>query len=47
MKPIDSFKMAGAVGMENALNESTVKLEGRWKIVHNPDMPIGPVPAGG
>ena len=47
LKPIDSFKMAGVVGMGNALHESIVKLEGRWKIVHNPDMPIGPVPARG
>ena len=33
--------------MENALHESIVKLEGRWKIIHDPDMSIGPVPARG
>jgi hypothetical protein len=47
LKPIDSFRMAGAVGMENALHESTVKLEARWKIIHNPDTSIGAVPARG
>jgi hypothetical protein len=47
MKPIDSFRLVGVVGMDHALQESTVKLEGRWKIVHDPDTTIGPVPARG
>jgi hypothetical protein len=47
LRPIDSFRMSGAVGMPNALHESTVKLGARWKIVHNPDTPVGPVPARG
>jgi hypothetical protein len=47
LKPIDSFTLVGAVGMDHALHESTVKLEGRWKIIHYPDTTIGPVPARG
>ena len=47
LKPIDSFKLAGVVGMDHALHESTVKLEGRWKIVHNPYTSVGPIPARG
>jgi hypothetical protein len=47
LKPIDSFTMAGIVGMESALHESTVKLEARWKVIHDPDLPVGPVPALG
>jgi len=47
LKPIDSFKLVGAVGMDHALHESTVKLEGRWKIVHDPYTSVGPVPARG
>jgi len=47
LKPMDSFKLAGAVGMDHAPHESSVKLEGRWKIVHDPYASIGPVPARG
>ena len=47
LKPIDSFKLVGVVGMDHALHESTVKLEGRWKIVHDPYTSVGPVPARG
>ena len=47
LKPIDSFRLVGVVGMDHALHESTVKLEGRWKIVHNPYTSVGPVPARG
>jgi hypothetical protein len=47
LKPIDSFKLNGAVGMDSALQESFVKLAGRWNITHNPYTSIGPVPARG
>ena len=47
LKPIDSFKLAGVVGMDHALHESTVKLEGRWKIIHDPYASVGSVPARG
>jgi hypothetical protein len=47
LKPIDSFKLVGVVGMDHALHESTVKLEGRWRIVHYPYTSVGPVPARG
>jgi hypothetical protein len=33
--------------MNHALHESTVKLEGRWKIIHNPYTSVGAVPARG
>jgi hypothetical protein len=46
-KPIDSFKLVGAVGMDHALHESSAKLEGRWKIIHDPYASIGPLPARG
>jgi hypothetical protein len=47
LKPIDSFRLAGVVGMGHALHESTVKLEGRWKIIHDPYASVGPLPARG
>lgn len=47
LKPIDSFTMRGVVGMESALHESTAKLDARWNVIHNPDLPVGPVPARG
>ena len=48
LRPIDSFKIAGGVGMIAGIHESQAKLEGRWRISHDPDRPgIGPVPARG
>lgn len=47
LKPTDSFKLVGVVGMDHALHESTVKLAGRWKIIHDPYASVGPVPARG
>jgi hypothetical protein len=48
LRPKDSFRVAGAVGMVDGILESQAKLEGRWNIIHNPDLPpIGPVPARG
>jgi hypothetical protein len=47
-KPIDSFTIAGAVGMVAAIHEAQAKLEGRWEIVHDPDQPgVGPLHAHG
>jgi hypothetical protein len=47
-KPIDSFRIAGAVGMLVAIHEAQAKLEGRWQIVHDPDQDIiGPIHAHG
>jgi hypothetical protein len=46
--PKDSFRVHGAVGMVNALQESQVKLEARWNILHDPDsLGVGLVPAIG
>lgn len=48
LRPKDSFRVSGAVGMVNGILESQAKLEGRWNIIHDPDLPsIGPVPARG
>ncbi|HEV2380549.1 MAG TPA: hypothetical protein VG206_12235 [Terriglobia bacterium] len=48
LKPKDSFRLSGVVGMVEAIQESRAKLLGRWNIVHDPDRPpIGPVPARG
>ena len=48
LKPKDSFRLVGVVGMVNAVHESIAKLHGRWKIVHDPDREaIGLVPARG
>jgi hypothetical protein len=48
LRPIDSFKMAGGVGMIAGIHESQAKLEGRWQIIHDRDRPsIGPAPARG
>jgi hypothetical protein len=47
LKPLKSFRIYGAVGMESALQESQTKLNGRWGIVHDPYSTIGPVPATG
>ncbi len=48
LKPVDRFVIAGAVGMESALEESQVKLEARWQIIHDPDyLGVGFVPAHG
>lgn len=47
-KPIDSFRIAGAVGMLSAIHEAQAKLEGRWQIIHDPDQPlIGAIHAHG
>jgi hypothetical protein len=48
LKPKDSFKVSGAVGMVSGIHESQAKLQARWNIAHDPDSPpIGPVPARG
>ena len=48
LRPIDSFKIAGGVGMIAGIHESQAKLEGRWRISQDPDRPgTGPVPARG
>jgi hypothetical protein len=47
LKPKDSFKLAGVVGMVEAIHESQAKLLGRWRIVHDPDRFVGPVPDRG
>lgn len=47
LKPKDSFKVTGAVGMLSGIHDSEAKLYARWDIVHNPDSCIGPVPARG
>jgi hypothetical protein len=48
LKPKDSFKILGAVGMLEAIEKSQVILDRRWHIVHDPDkLSIGPIPARG
>ena len=48
LKPIDSFRIAGGVGMVSGIHESRTKLKARWQITHDPDRPsIGMVPARG
>jgi hypothetical protein len=47
LKPKDSFRLVGVVGMVSAFHEAEAKLLGRWKIVHNLDGLIGAVPARG
>lgn len=48
LKPTDSFRVIGGVGMIAGIHESQAKLEGRWQIIHDPDRPaIGIVPARG
>jgi hypothetical protein len=48
LKPKDSFRVSGAVGMVNGIHESQAKLQARWKIAHDPDsFSVGPVPARG
>jgi len=47
LKPKDSFRLVGVVGMVSAFHEAEAKLLGRWKIVHNLDDLIGVVPARG
>jgi hypothetical protein len=48
LRPVDSFKVQGAVGMLNGVHESQAKLLARWHIVHDPDrFGVGPVPARG
>jgi hypothetical protein len=48
LKPTDSFKVLGGVGMVDSVHESRAKLAARWQIVHDPDrQPIGPIPARG
>jgi hypothetical protein len=37
LKPKDSFRVPGAVGMVNGIHDSQAKLKGRWNITHNPD----------
>lgn len=48
LKPKDSFRMHGVVGMVEGIRESQAKLFARWQIVHDPDSAfIGAVPARG
>jgi hypothetical protein len=48
LKPKDSFRVHGAVGMVEGIRDSQAKLLARWQIVHDPDgLFIGPVPARG
>jgi hypothetical protein len=48
LKPKDSFRVVGAVGMVDGIYESQAKLLSRWEIVHDPDGSfIGGVPARG
>jgi hypothetical protein len=48
LKPKDSFKVQGAVGMVEGIHDSRAKLRKRWHIIHDPDScGIGPVPALG
>lgn len=47
LKPKDSFRLVGVVGMVSAFHEAEAKLLGRWNIVHNLDDLIGAVPARG
>jgi hypothetical protein len=48
LKPKDSFRVHGAVGMIAGVYESQAKLLSRWDIVHDPDGPfVGGVPARG
>lgn len=48
LKPKDSFRVHGAVGMVDGIYESQAKLYSRWQIVHDPDGAfIGAVPARG
>ena len=37
LKPEDSFRISGAVGMVDGIHESEAKLQARWKIAHDPD----------
>jgi len=39
-KPIDSFRITGAVGMIVAIHEAQAKLEGRRQIIHDADQQI-------
>lgn len=48
LRPKDSFRLSGVVGMVRALSESQAKLKGRWGILHRPDRGlIGLIPARG
>jgi hypothetical protein len=47
LKPKDSFRLVGVVGMVSAFHEAEAKLHGRWDIVHDLDHLIGTVPARG
>lgn len=48
LKPLDSFRVTGAVGMVDGIYKSQSILQGRWGIAHNPDVPgVGPIPARG
>lgn len=48
LRPKDTFRVPGAVGMVSGIHDSQTKLEARWNIIHDPDAPgIGPVPARG
>ena len=48
LRPKDSFRVHGAVGMVEGIRESQAKLHARWQIVHDPDGAfIGPGPARG
>jgi hypothetical protein len=47
LKPEDSFRLVGVVGMVSAFREAEAKLLGRWNIVHDLDHLIGAVPARG
>src|SRR5262249_21765929 len=41
LKPRDSFRLPGVVGMVQAFEESQAKLQGRWSIVHDIDNLVG------
>jgi hypothetical protein len=47
LKPKDSFRVHGAVGMLSGVYDSRALLKARWGIVHDPDSFFGPVPARG
>jgi hypothetical protein len=47
LKPKDSFRVHGAVGMLSGVYDSQNLLKARWGIVHDPDNFFGPVPARG
>jgi hypothetical protein len=47
LRPIDSFRVHGAVGKLSGVEDSRSTLYHRWEIVHDPYNVFGPVPARG